>query len=249
MQLKVLQIRSETKDSHSIIFEKPGDFSFYPGQYLDIALKLSSPPPLSFPPRRWRGKLRRESIQSRIMSISSSPSEDFLMITYKEGMSPYKRQLRELQSGDTVESTHPAGTVVIDDSAPIVMLAGGIGIAPHRSMIKWAVDRKLNLPITLIYSNSDDDFIFKKELYSWQKQYPKLIIHYVVTNHGSHLDEAKLKLFLNSQKSKDFSSKFLILNSTFYLAGPPAMVDDFENILLNLRVDSVNIRTDRFDGY
>ena len=242
MLLKITKTKKESKDSFSIIFKKPKRFNFYPGQYLDIEINLSFP-------------RKRESIQSRIFSISSSPSEDFLMVTYKEGVSPYKIALQQLNAGDIVESSHPAGTVVIDDSAPIVLLAGGIGIAPHRSMIKWAVDRKLNLPITLFYSNSDKDFIYKKELDQWIKLYPKLTIHYVVTSKDGHLDHLKLQKLLTSNL-KSPTSHFPAspaggphLTSIHYLAGPPSMVDDFENILINLGVDSVNIRTDRFDGY
>jgi len=227
MILTITQVKKETKDTYSIIFEKPKNFQFYPGQYLDITLNLSFP-------------RKRESIQSRIFSIASSPSEDFLMITYKLGITPYKKFIENLKPDDTVESSHPAGTVVIDDSSPIVMLAGGIGIAPHRSMIKWAVDRNLNLPITLIYSNSDEDFIYKKELDSWLKVYPKLTIHYIVTSQNGRLNQTKF----TSLYPKPYT-----LNPIFYLAGPPAMVDEFENILLNLGVDSTNIRTDRFDGY
>lgn len=225
MNLNITQIKQETNNTFSIFFKKPNYFNFYPGQYLDIKLNMSFP-------------RKRESIQSRIFSISSSPSEDFLMITYKLGFTPYKKYMAQLKVGDKVESSHPAGTVVIDDSASIVMLAGGIGIAPHRSMIKWAVDRKLNLPITLIYSNSDSDFIFKKELDQWIKSYPKLTIHYVVTNHQGRLTPTKLATIVTNN-----------VEQIFYVAGPPGMVDDFENILINLGVDSVNIRTDRFDGY
>ncbi len=218
MQLKLLKIQQEAKDIFSLFFEKQKGFNFYPGQYLDIEL-LSD---------------------SRIFSISSSPSEDFIMLTYKTGPSEFKKKLQSLKPGDVISSSHPAGTVVIDDSSPIVMMAGGIGIAPHRSMLKWAVDRKLNLPITLIYSNSDADFPFKKELDSWQKQLPSLTIHYINTSKDGRLTEEKL----NTLYPRPYT-----LDPVFYLAGPPAMVDHFENILLKLGVDSTNIRTDRFDGY
>ena len=143
MILKVLENRQETKNSFTLILEKPEGFIFYPGQFLDIELPVDDP-----------------FGTTRIFSISSSPSEDFIMLTYKRGTTPFKKKLELLKKGDIISSSHPAGTVVIDDSSPIVMLAGGIGIAPHRSMIKWAVDQRLDLPITLIYSNSDDDFIF-----------------------------------------------------------------------------------------
>ncbi len=213
MQIKLKSIKKEAEQIFSLVFDKPEGFNFYPGQYLDVGI---------------------------IFSISSSPSEDFLMLTYKTGISPFKKRLATLKKGDLISSSHPAGTVVIDDSSPIVMMAGGIGIAPHRSMIKWAVDQKLDLPITLIYSNSDSDFIFKKELDFWQKMYPKLKIHYIVTGKEGRLTEEKL------QKLSPVTSN---LSPIYYLAGPPAMVDDFEDILLSLGIDETSIRTDRFDGY
>ncbi len=231
MILKVLNKKSETKDSFSLILEKPENFNFYPGQYLDIELPVDDP-----------------LGNTRIFSISSSPSEDFLMLTYKTGISPFKKLFHSLKSGDTIQSSHPAGTVVIDDSSPVILMPGGIGIAPHRSMIKWAVDRKINLPITLIYSNSDKDFIYKKELDSWLKLYPKLTIHYVITSKDGRLDESKLQNYLTSH-FKSPTSHLSLLTSIYYVAGPPGLVDDFENILLKLDVDSTNIRTDRFDGY
>src|SRR5258706_14495840 len=118
MILKVLENRQETKNCFSLILGKPEGFSFYPGQFLDIELPVKD-----------------LSGTTRIFSISSSPSENFIMLTYKVGISPFKKSLELLKSGDLISSSHPAGTVVIDDSSPIVMLAGGIGIAPHRSMI------------------------------------------------------------------------------------------------------------------
>lgn len=223
MLLKLLKTQKDTKDVLSLIFEKPVGFNFYPGQYLDVELPVADS----------LGK-------TRIFSVSSSPSENFLMLTFKTGVTPYKKKLQTLKAGDIISSSHPAGTVVMDDSSAAVMLSGGIGIAPHRSMIKWTLDKNLDLPITLIYSNSDDEFIFKKELDSWQKQYLKLTIHYIATEKEGRLNTEKLKNILPTTNYQ---------LPIYYLAGPPAMVDDFENILLDLDVDSINIRTDRFDGY
>ena len=39
-------------------------------------------------------------------------------------------------------------------SKKLVFIAGGIGVTPFRSMIKYASDKKLSTPIRLIYSNS-----------------------------------------------------------------------------------------------
>lgn len=216
MILKVLD-KKKGSNCFSLILEKPKNFSFYPGQYLDIELLANDP----------LGNVRA-------FTISSSPTEDFLMITTKKGISKFKKALEKLRAGDKISTSHPAGTFTLDETESAVFLAGGIGSTPFRSMLKYAVDQKLSTPITLIYSNSDNDFLFKKELNLWQKQYPSLTIHYVVTGRDGRLDQEK------------FSR---VTDSIYYLAGPPKMVDDFEKMLLMLGVDSTNIRTDRFDGY
>ena len=172
---------------------------------------------------------------TRAFTISSSPTEDFLMITTKKGVSKFKKHLASLKTGNTVESSHPAGTFILDESSPAVFIAGGIGITPFRSMIKYAVDQKLSTPITLIYSNSTDDFLFKRKLDEWRKVYAKLELVYTVTSSTGRLTALYPKPYT--------------LNPIYYLAGPPKMVDDFEKILLDLGVDETNIRYDRFDGY
>lgn len=221
MLLKIIHIKSESDNISSFIFEKPKGFSFYPGQYLDIQLPIEDP----------LGK-------TRAFTISSSPTEDFLMITTKKGVSVFKKHLFSLKPGDIISTSHPVGTFILDESSPAVFLAGGIGITPFRSMIKYAVDKKLTTPITLIYSNSDNKFLFKKELENWQTKLTNLRIIYHLTGTNGRLELTQLDAIA-----------YLNVNSIFYLAGPPKMVDDFEKILLDLGVDELNIRYDRFDGY
>lgn len=177
---------------------------------------------------------------SRTFTISSSPTEDFVMITTKKGVSKFKKAMEKLKSGDVINTTHPIGTFTLDESSPAVFITGGIGITPFRSMIKYAYNYRLNTPITLLYSNSDSNFLFKKELGSWRKQLPNLTIHYIVTSQVGRLDKNSfLKLYPKPNTP----------NIIYYLAGPPSMVDDFERMLLGLGVDQTDIRYDRFDGY
>lgn len=216
MILKVLNKKKEIKNIFSLILEKPEGFSFYPGQYLDIELATD------------------DQFKSRAFTISSAPTEDFLMITSKIGVSDFKKAMETLKTGDQISSSHPAGTFTLDETEPAVFIAGGIGITPFRSIVKFAIDQNLLTPITLIYSNSDDNFLFKNELRCWQKLYSNLTINYIVSSKNGRLDQDKLSL---------------VTNAIYYLAGPPTMVDDFEKMLLDLKIDSTNIRTDRFDGY
>lgn len=211
MILKVLEKKAETKDVFSLVFTKPEDFKFYAGQYLDYEI----------------------SNDTRAFSISASPTEDFLMLSTKKGQSEFKKALAKLKPGSHVKTSHPAGTFTLDESSPAVFIAGGIGITPFRSMIKWAYDQKLTTPITLIYTNSDNNFLFKKELDKWENRLNLNIIYH------------------NSSKSGRLTK---LLPTTYhlpiyYLAGPPKMVDSFEKMLIDLGVDKTNLRYDHFDGY
>lgn len=228
MDLKIKKTKLETDSVSSYIFEKPKDlpagrqgFSFYPGQYLDVKLPV-----------------RDKNGDTRAFTISSSPTEDFLMITTKIRISKFKKHLSTLKPGDTVSTSHPAGTFILDETEPAVFIAGGIGITPFRSIIKYAVDKKLTTPITLIYSNSDNNFLFKKELEEWQQVYSQLKTFYHNSSLNGSLDLTQTSAIAD-----------LNVNAIYYLAGPPKMVDDFEKMLKDLGVDETNIRYDRFDGY
>ncbi|OGE26636.1 hypothetical protein A3C26_04570 [Candidatus Daviesbacteria bacterium RIFCSPHIGHO2_02_FULL_39_12] len=224
MILNVLEKKQVSKNIFSLILEKPKGFIFYPGQYLDVELPVDDP-----------------NGSTRAFTISSSPTENSLMVTTKKGISPFKKFMENIKPGETVSTSHPAGTFTLDETEKAVFIAGGIGITPFRSMIKYVLDQQLKTPIILIYLNSVNNFPFKNELDNWQNKLPNLKIHYVNTTVQGKLDKGKLKIILHT--------KYLILNTIFYLAGPPGMVDDVEKILLKIEVDPINIRTDRFDGY
>jgi ferredoxin-NADP reductase len=225
MNLTVKRIKNETEDILSIFFDKPKDFQFYPAQFIDLQVDIPNPD------------------NSRIYSLSSSPTEEDLMITFKKGISDHKKKLQSLKKGDEVTITHPSGTYTLDESSPTVMLAGGVGIAPHRSMIKYAVDQKFKIPLHLIYSNRNSNFPFKNELELWKKEYPNLKIDYIETSKSGRLTQQKLTDLLFHQLYRYTDPPI------FYLAGLPSFVEDMEKILNSLGIDHTNIRLDSFDGY
>lgn len=217
MILKVKQVKRETKGAFSLIFEKPTNFRFYAGQYLDYELAVEDP-----------------NGNTRAFTISASPTENFLMLSTKYGISPFKQALAQLKPGNEIKTSHPAGTFTLDEKSPAVFIAGGIGITPFRSMIKYVSDQKLSTTITLIYSNSDENFLFKKELEDWKQSLEDFTIIYHNSNLSGHLTELPPTTYHLP---------------IYYLAGPPKMVDSFEKMLLELGVDKTNIRYDHFDGY
>lgn len=219
MNLQVLQNRSDGDDYFSLILEKPVGFNFYPGQYLDIKLPAG-----------------QDNIKT--FTISTSPTENYLMITARKGISKFKKIMQNLSAGDNIVVTHPIGTFILDESQKNIFIAGGIGITPFRSMIKYAVDQNIRQNLTLMYLNSSDNFLFKDTLDDLQKNLPNLNIIYRQTRLQGRPNAEELKALVRGNDE-----------AIYYLAGPTEMVENFEKILLNLGMDNVNIRTDRFDGY
>lgn len=225
MDLIVTRLESEVDSAFSIVFAKPEGLHFYPGQYMDYELNVDDP-----------------SGNIRSFTISASPTEDYLMLTTKKGRTVFKDALLRLQTGDTIKTSPPIGTFILDETSPAVFIAGGVGITPFRSMIKYALDQKLITPITLIYTNSDDDFIFKDELNQWQKLMPNLRLIYhnsTIAGHLSKLPPITYNPALPAGR----------LSTIFYLAGPPKFVDHIQKILLDMKIDETSIRSDYFDGY
>lgn len=219
MNLQVLENRNDGDNNFSLILQKPPGFNFYAGQYLDIKLPAG-----------------KDNIKT--FTISTSPTEDFLMITAKKGVSQFKKIMQNLAPGDNITVTHPIGTFILDESQKNIYIAGGIGITPFRSMIKFAVDQNIKQHMTLIYLNSSDNFLFKDALGKFQKDLPNLNIIYRQTKLQGRPNTKDLKAVVQDNTE-----------AIYYLAGPTEMVDSFDKMLSDLGVDKVNIRTDRFDGY
>ena len=159
MQLQLVKKVDEARGTKSFFFNIVDGYlseeklSWEPGQYIYITL-----PYLNYPDERG---------DTRHFTISSSPTEgDLIRITIRiRQESGYKKTLDELPIGSEVEGKGPQGTFLFDSKIEYnIFLAGGIGITPFRSIIKNVIDdkQKQKTNIHLIYSNSDNDFIFKK---------------------------------------------------------------------------------------
>src|SRR5215211_5598838 len=85
----------------------------------------------------------------RHFTISSSPTENFIMFSTRIRDSAYKKRLSTLEEGAMVKVRGPEGQFVLhqDYSKPAMFLSGGIGVTPFRSMIKYATDEQLQVKI------------------------------------------------------------------------------------------------------
>jgi ferredoxin-NADP reductase len=206
----------------SVFFEWPASFNFTAGDWID----------LEFPDKQLKGGIT--------YSLSSSPSELDLRISFRNGISEVKKALQSLPPNDTLFITQYGNDYdfALKNNRSSVLIAGGIGIAPFRSMLKEMADTNNKNTVTLIYLHQSDSFLFKQELDSWSSQLPNIAIHYIVTKDISRKKREKLVLSLIKDKGQNF-----------YISGPPGMVENNEHLLIDAGVPIKNIRIDSFGGY
>ncbi|KKP47004.1 MAG: Xylene monooxygenase electron transfer component-like protein [Candidatus Woesebacteria bacterium GW2011_GWA1_33_30] len=231
MKLTLVKKIEEAKNTKSFYFKSDEKISWIPGQYIYITLST-----LNYPDERGA---------TRHFTISSSPTEgDLIQVTTRiREASGYKKTLDELSVGSVVEARGPMGSFVLTNHySPItnhLFLAGGIGITPFRSMIKYNIDKGLNIPMYLIYSNSDSDFTFKKELDEWQKENKNIKVTYFNSSVSGHLDAQKLNILISDH----------FISSVFWVVGPNIFIDAMEEILEELKISNDQIKTEKFTGY
>ena len=205
----------------------------------------------------------------RHFTISSSPTENFIMLTTRIRDSPYKKRLSTLEKGAKVSFRGPEGQFVLhqDYSKYTVFISGGIGVTPFRSMIKYATDMQLPLPIIMFDSNRDrNNILFKKEFDDWASINKNLKIIYTISEkeeekeeQQQHNEQSPLSTANDWKGEYGRIDKAMILkyadtnvlnNSIFYICGPPNMLKAMQTLLQeDLEIPKERIKVEEFTGY
>ena len=199
----------------------------------------------------------------RHFTISSSPTENFIMFSTRIRDSPYKQRLLTLEKGSKVKVRGPEGQFVLheDYSKPAVFLSGGIGVTPFRSMVKYATDKQLPIKIVMFDSNRNrSNILFRKEFDDWANTNNNLRIIYTISEEGDQEHEQSSFAAKNDWKGeygridKAMILKYLdtseLNNSVFYICGPPSMLKAMQSLLQEeLEVPKDRIKVEEFTGY
>jgi glycine betaine catabolism B len=209
----------------------------------------------------------------RHFSLTSSPTEDALIISTRIRDTPYKQRLSTIQEGEQVKVSKPQGNFVLHDdySKHAIFLSGGIGVTPFRSMIKYATDKQLPIKITMFDSNRNrQNILYKDEFDKWAAQNQNLKIIYTITAEEEKGGEperhtmadasssaAETKGNWNGERSRidrtmieRHLSKEEISNAIFYICGPPGMTKALAGLLQKqFQIPDGRIKVEEFTGY
>ena len=239
MKLKLVEKRDEAEGTKSFFWEPENEVPYLPGQYYYFTL-----PELKYPDPRG---------STRHFTLSSSPTEGKLLrLTTKiREQSGFKKTLDELPTGTLIDGEGPNGTFILEDknTGPHIFIAGGIGITPFRSMIKNVSDKNLHTEINLIYSNStSEEITFRKELSDISSLHKNIQINLTI----SHPEESSEQWNGNIGRIDENLIKKLvsdIAKPTWWICGPPPMIDAMEVVLGKMGITSDRIRSEKFTGY
>jgi len=129
----------------------------------------------------------------------------------------------------------------------LVFIAGGIGITPFRSIIKYLLDIKEKRDIVLFFSNYTPADVVYKDIFDQGERQLGIKTIYTVTNDPYPADWRGERGFVDEQMIKrtvpDYKER------TFYLSGSHAMVVAFDGILQKMGVKKRQIKKDFFPGW
>lgn len=214
--------RREADDVVSFHFDKPDDLTWKAGQYGLFTITH-----------------RKIKNATKPFSVSSAPAENVIRITtlVKESPSEFKRALLALAPGMKVTLRGPVGPFYLKDKAPVLLVAGGIGITPIRSMLRQieAEGSGGERQIRLLYVDGDRRFLFRDELDRIAAQ-SAVSVDYLDSRDRLYRELDRLA---NAYRN----------DGRIMIAGPQSMVNQLATELRNRKIPKQNLVKDAFFGY
>lgn len=225
-------------DIYDFVFIPDAKTAYSPGEYMEWTLGHDDPDD--------RGN-------RRYFTLASSPTEEQIRIGvkfYLNSSSSFKKKMLSLSSGDQISASSLAGDFVLpkDQNQKLVFIAGGIGITPYRSMLKYLMDAGEKRSIVLFYSNKYAQDVVYRDVFDQASSILGTKVIYTLTETDQiPLTWTGLTGRINEKMIREEVPDFSVRK--FYLSGPHTMVENFERELLSMGIPRSQIKTDYFPGF
>ena len=229
----VLQHIDETPRVKSLVLDVPGWAGHRAGQHLDVRITAE------------------DGYQTeRSYSISSAPAEPQVTLTIERlddgEVSPYLTDV--LHPGDELEVRGPIGgwfTWRPEEGGPLLLVAGGSGIAPLMAMIRQRAAVRSPAPVCLLYSSRTyNEIIFREELDRSVAADEDLMVTYTLTHsqppgwqgYIRRIDRAMLEAVAWAPEE----------HPMIFVCGPTPLVESVATLCVGLGYSPERIKTERF---
>ncbi len=211
--------------------ERP--LAFQPGQYAAISYNRKGKPSTT-----------------RCFSIVSSPTDQHTLQFSMRVRGRFTTEISKLQKGDLVDVTGPFGGFVFDiaNDQKAVFMAGGIGITPFLSMLRYLSALNATNDVTLLYScATQDDVPFGDELISIQAAHPNLKVIFVIGKGPTNLlPEKQVATGYITAELLDKITGNSYHDRRFFICGPPFFMKPMAGLLTKQGTPSTYILTEAF---
>jgi len=226
-QTTIAQIKQKTPNVKSFVLDCGDEqFNFFAGQWVDIHRTIND---------------ESHNCGYSITSIPSNSNTIEIAVKLAPNLLLTRYLHEDCKVGDKIFISHAQGDIWINDDikGPYVFIGGGVGITPLYSMIKQILNAQSEVPVVLLYSiTGPDEFLFKDEIAQLEKSNPNFKCYVTVTKSEEHNFE-----FSGRISKSMLTSVNLPANASYYLCGPPQMVDAVANLLEQLKSE-LQLNTD-----
>jgi glycine betaine catabolism B len=228
MIAKILKKQTIYKNNLYIEFDLSGQVLDYKaGQF--FSLTLLNPP------------FADDRGSSRFFGFVNSPTEtEKVTMVTRIGVSAFKKSLMALPIGSDVKIDSVGGHTVLpsDINQEIVLIAGGIGIAPFMSILHFIKDKSLPYKISLIYvSENKESAVFLDEIELFSKENNLFKFFPILSETGL------INIDLIKEQASELNSKI------YYVTGEKNFVLQTFKLLKEAGIEVANISMEIFAGY
>ena len=225
----LLGVRDETAEIRTFRFARPAGFAFQPGQFVMVRAEVEGKPLI------------------RCYSLSSSPSTiTHLEISVRRQgrMSGYLHA--NARAGMTLGLSDAGGKFVYPPGdAPIVLLAGGIGITPLLSMLRHALETEPGRPVTLLLSAKSEDHVpFRGVLAALARRHPQFRLAITLSGvcpRGGYFSGRIDRALITRVVAR-------VTEAVYLICGPAAMIEEMRSVLASLGVAAGQVHFERFEA-
>ena len=227
-KLKLIEIIDEAPDTKTFRVEIPDgvNIDFFSGQFFMI-------------------RFEDDKTFQRSYSIASSPTQKNHVDIAMDLVGKFTHKLWETKVGDYLIFKGPYGKFYFNETMNnnLVLIAGGLGITPLMSIIRYRNDKKLQNKINFIYSvKTPADIVYNEELIKIKDENKNFnyIVTITRTNDGDNWTGRTGRINIDLLKQNIDN----VENSLYYLCGPLEFIKAKIAMLESLGAKKEQIKTD-----
>lgn len=220
---EVVGVREECRNVKTFRLKTPEGFSFLPGQW--VMFHFADDPALQ-----------------RAYSISSSPLQPKEIEISLSDVGPFTDRMFKLKFGASLEAKGPYGKWVYTDQKNAVLVSGGTGITPFRSMARAALSKGPKHRMTILQSaKTRADLLYKEEFEDFKRR--GLKVYTTLTAEQWDGPMGRLTPDIVARETPNFP------DADFFFCGPNAFVKELLEGLAAKGVAPERLHRERWGDY